>query len=309
MRALARLLAAAALIAGGTAAQAQTKLTIAYGAASAWAPALVAKDKGFFAKHGIDADLQFANSTALQPTSLVANSIQVGSLTPTTLLLADEGGLDLQIVAGAAEQTKDNPFGAVIAREGSGIETPADFRGKKVGVPGLNAVLHIAFMKWLKTKGVDPKDVNFVEITLVQTADLFRGKQIDAAVAVEPFIGLVEKNKLGHVVSPFPRDLANPSYIDAFWAMRREFIEANPKVVEGFRAAIKEATDLVAKDPTEARKVLASHMKLPEAVARTVKLPTFTAVVTPAQLQFWIDTCKELGVTKGTSKISDLLAK
>jgi riboflavin biosynthesis pyrimidine reductase len=43
-------------------------------------------------------------------------------------------------------------------------------------------------------------------------------------------------------------------------------------------------------------------------VAMSVALPNFTSAVTREQLQFWIDTCTALGVTKGTVKADDLLA-
>jgi NitT/TauT family transport system substrate-binding protein len=307
MNIFARSIAAACVILGCGAASAQTKLSIAYGAASAWAPALVAKDKGIFAKNGIDADLQFAANTGAQPAGLMANSFQVGSLTPTTTLLANEGGLDLRIVAGAVLSTKDNPSGAAVAREDSGIKTAADFRGKRIGIPSINAVLHVIFVKWLKNNGVDAKDVTFVEIALNQAVDLLRAKQIDGALLVEPFIGAAERAGVGRVAAQYTRELANPAYLDAFWAMRRDFIEKNPKPVEGFRASIREATEIVMRDPEEARKALVAYMKLPP-VAASIPMPAYTSTVSEAQAQFWIDLCRELGVTRNASKTSDFLA-
>jgi hypothetical protein len=41
----------------------------------------------------------------------------------------------------------------------------------------------------------------------------------------------------------------------------------------------------------------------------SVKLVEFTAEMTPAQMQWWIDACKELGLTKGTATVADVLAK
>ncbi len=239
---------------------------------------------------------------------MVAGSIDVGALTPTILLFADEGGADLMAIAGAVVQTKDHPFGAVVAREGSNIKSPGDFRGKRVAVPGINSVMHIAFMKWLKDKGVDPKAVNFVETPMPQMNDVMQAGQIDAAVPVEPFLGRIVQTKVGYIVSPFPADLAKPSYIDAFYGMRKKAIAANPGLVAAFRASIAEATDWTAQHEAEARKTQVTYLHLPEVVAMSVPLPNFTAEVTRPQMQFWIDTCKELGLTKGTTKLDDLLA-
>ena len=306
MRCVAVLLAAAALLC--SAARADTKLRIGYGPASAWIPAFVAKDEGIFAKHGIDASFEFIAVGSNEPAAMIAGSIDVGTLTPTILLFADEGGADLVAIAGAVVQTKDHPFGAVVAREGTGIKLPADFRGKRVAVPGINSVMHVAFMKWLKDKGVDPAAVTFVETPMQQMSDVMQGGQIDAAVPVEPFLGRIIQSKAGYLVAPFPADLAKPSYIDAFYAMTRSAIATNPATVAAFRAAIAEATDWVAHNEAAARRTQVTYLHLPEAVAMSVALPNFTAEVTGAQLQFWIDTCKELGITKGTATLDEMLA-
>lgn len=307
MRRIVALFAAAAIV-WSAAAQADSKLRIGYGPASAWVPAFVAKDEGIFAKHGIDASFEFIAIGSNEPAAMMAGTIDVGTLTPTILLFADEGGADLVAIAGAVVQTKDHPFGAVVARAGSGIKAPGDFRGKRVAVPGIDSVMHVAFMKWLEDKGVDPKSVTFVETAMPQMNDVMQAGQIDAAVPVEPFLGRIVQSKAGYVVAPFPADLAKPSYIDAFYAMRRKAIAADPAAVGAFRAAITEATEWVAHNEAAARRTQVTYLHLPEPVAMSVALPNFTSAVTREQLQFWIDTCRGLGITKGTTKIDDLLA-
>jgi hypothetical protein len=39
----------------------------------------------------------------------------------------------------------------------------------------------------------------------------------------------------------------------------------------------------------------------------SVKLPTFISDVTPQDMQFWIDLCKEFEVTKGTATVNQVL--
>lgn len=307
-------LVAAALAAHAQTAHAQTahdpaKLTIGYGPASAWIPAFVAKDQGIFARHGIDASFEFIPIGSNEPAAMLAGSIEVGTLTPTILLFAAEGGAELRIAAGAVVQTKDHPFGGVVARTGSEIKSPADFRGKRVAVPGLDSVMHVAFMKWLKLRGVDPAQVTFVETPMQQMNDVMEGGQIDAAVPVEPFLGRIEQSKVGYLVSAFPAELANPAYVDAFYATTRAYAEANPETVADFHAAIREATLWVAHNEAAARETQVTYLHLPEAVAMSVALPNFTADVTAEQMQFWIDACKELGLTKGTTTVADVMAK
>src|SRR5262249_23483858 len=91
--------------------------------------------------------------------------------------IARERGIDVAAIA-AIVQT---PLGSVIARERSGIQTPADLAGKTIGVTGVpsdDAVLDTV----LRSGGVDPGDVHRVTIGFNAVADLAAGK-IDAATA------------------------------------------------------------------------------------------------------------------------------
>src|SRR5687768_938372 len=171
-----KLLAAIAMLgATSVAAGAQTKIAIGYTGANAFLAAFVAKDQGFFAKRNLDVTLQRIPVGPSIPGALLANSLQVGTLTAAILLQAVENGIELQIIAGASLQTKENPTAGVSARTGSEIRKPEDFKGKKVGAPGVNGQQDTLFKKWLQMKGVDWKTVTFVESPFPQMGDMLRG--------------------------------------------------------------------------------------------------------------------------------------
>lgn len=285
------------------AARAQTKLTLGYGSASAWVAAFIAKDDGIFAKHGLEVTMTFVPSGSTQPGALSAGSIDIGTFNAPLLFLADEGGLDLQIVAGGtSEQGKDKEMGRTLAREGSGIKTAQDFRGRRIGIPGINSILHVSLMKWLKDNGVDPRQETYVEIGMPQMSDMLKAGQIDGAVSVEPFAGKIEDNHTGYRVSLLTADFA-------FYAMTRGFITKNPSTVAAFRAAIAEGAAYANTHPDEARRTQIVFLKLPESVAMATELPVYSPVVPAAEVQYWLDACQELGVTKGTLTLDQVLAK
>jgi NitT/TauT family transport system substrate-binding protein len=295
--------AALALLAPLSAAFAQTKLTLGYGAASAWVSSFVAKDRGIFAKNGLDVTMTFVPSGPTQPAALTAGSLDVGTFNAPLLFLADEGGLDLRIVAGGtSEQGKDKEMGRVMAREDSGIKSAKDFRGRKIGIPGRNSILHVSLMKWLKDNGVDPNLETYVEIGMPHLSDMLKSRDIDGAVSVEPFAGQIEKNKTGYRVSLLTADFA-------FYTMTQDFIAKNPSAVAAFRASIKEAADYANAHPDEARRTQIAFLKLPENVAMSTELPVYSPAVPASEVQYWLDACKELGVTKGTLTLDQVLAK
>ena len=127
---------------------------------------MVAIDEGIFKKHGLEVEMTPIGINSNIPAAILSNSIQIGGPTSTVFLQAADGGLDLVAIAGASVMSPvSNGNITAFVRNGITIKEPKDFVGKKVGAPGLNAFLHVLFVKWLVEKGVDPKSVNFVEVT------------------------------------------------------------------------------------------------------------------------------------------------
>ncbi|MGQ0654477.1 MAG: ABC transporter substrate-binding protein [Betaproteobacteria bacterium] len=285
---------------------AQTKLTIGYSQANVFLAAFVAKDQGFFARRGMDVTLQIVQIGSVAAAAMQSGTLQVGAVTTPQFLLSVEGGVDSQIVAGASYQSRANPTIGVVAREGSNIRAPADFRGKRVGLPGFNGVNHVIFLKWLKNGGVDPAQVTFVETTFPQMADLLKGSRIDAATPAEPFLGRIQQTNSGYLVSAYGGEVA-PTYLESFYIMTREFTQKNPKVARDFKEAIREAVEWIGKNDAEARKAQVTYLKIPEPVAMSIRMPALQADVQPADVQFWVDLCREMGITKGTATVQQVL--
>lgn len=308
MRRIAYLIAVLALAIAIPPALAQTKITVSYGPGYPWIPAFVAKDQGIFAKHGLDVTLQFIAVGSNQPAALIAGTSQVAGLSPPIVLFADVGGADLAIVAGANGQSKNGTTGGVLARPEAKIARPADFRGKKVAVPGLQSAYHIAFMKWLQDRGVAPRDVTFVEVPINQMNDALRTGAVDAVVAAAPFYGQILAAHSGEKVGDFLADLADPLTIYSAWAMSKAYMAAHPNVAPAFRASIREALDWIDKNPEAAKRTQITYLKLPEQVALNTRLVDFAAEVTRAQMQWWIDACRQLGLIKSGLALKDVLA-
>jgi NitT/TauT family transport system substrate-binding protein len=288
---------------------AQTKIAIGYGPSTVWMPAFVAKDQGFFAKHGIDASLTLIPVGSNQPSALIADSIQVSGMNPTILLLADEGGADIQVIAGADEYTKTDANGGLMVRTGETIASLADFRGKRIAVPGLNSTFHVAMMTYFRLHGVDPRSIDYLEVPINQMNDALRNAQVDAAMPVEPFAGQILAAKSGTQFMPLPPPFPNPATVYSFWTMRKSYIAAHPDVVKGYRAALDEALAWMKQNLDAARRTQITYLKTPEAIAMKTTLAPWSTHISGAELQFWIDACKVLDLTKGSVGLSDILAR
>lgn len=80
--------------AAGTA-QAQQKIIVGHTSLTANAPLFVAKEKGFFEKRGLNVELRPLRGGNVLVPSLVANSVQIATLTAPSMIQAIDGGIEL----------------------------------------------------------------------------------------------------------------------------------------------------------------------------------------------------------------------
>jgi len=133
MLALAAGLAAAALPAHAE----PFKLKIACTATSDCASAMVARDEGIFAKHGLDANVQLIGINTNIPPAIVSDSIQIGGPTATVFLQAVDGGLDLVAIDGASVMDPvANGAIAAVARNGVSIKEARTSSARRSARPG-----------------------------------------------------------------------------------------------------------------------------------------------------------------------------
>jgi NitT/TauT family transport system substrate-binding protein len=283
------------------------KLKIACTATSDCASAMVARDQGIFAKHGLDADVTLIGINTNIPPAIASDSIQIGGPTSPVFLQAVDGGLDLVAVAGAsvmdAEESKTI---AAVARTGVSIKEPKDFVGKKVGAPGIGAFLHVLFRKWLIEKGVDPEKVNFVEVTFPTMNDALKSGSVDVVLTAEPILSRITKAGNGEVAALYAADLARQDPI-IFYAASRKFAEGHPDVIKAFRAAIDEAAPIVNNDRETATQSIAKFTKMPIDLVRQTKPDLAKPGLKGSDLAWWIETMKQQDMLQGSPDLSKLV--
>ena len=268
---------------------AQAKIQIGCTATTDCASAMVAADEGIFRKHGLEAEMTPIGINSNIPAAILSNSIQIGGPTSTVFLQAVDGGLDLVAIAGASvmSPTSNNAITAFV-RNGITIKEPKDFVGKKVGAPGLNAFLHVLFVKWLAEKGVDPKQVNFVEVTFPTMSDIIKSGGVDAVLTAEPFLTRMLNAGLGSIGARYAVELARTDPI-IFYAASREWAEKSTATVKKFREAIAEAAQIVNTDRDKASASIAKFTKQPLELVKANPPNESEPVIKPEQLTWWVE--------------------
>src|ERR1700676_3189334 len=244
-------------------AQAQTKIQVGCTATTDCASAMLGVDEGIFKRLGLDVEMVLIGINSNIPAAILSNSIQIGGPTSTVFLQAVDGGLDLVAIARATVMSPtSNRSITAFVRNGITIKEPKDFVGKKVGAPGLNAFLHVLFVKWLVEKGVDPRSVNFVEVTFPTMSDIIKSGGVDAVLTAEPLVTRMTNAGLGSVGARYAVELARTDPI-IFYAASRQWAEKKAAAIKKFRDAITEAAELVNNDREKASASISKFTKQP----------------------------------------------
>jgi NitT/TauT family transport system substrate-binding protein len=291
-------------------AQTLTPITFGYTAVSDFGSVFVAAEEGFFKKRGLDVTLKFIPLSSAIPAAIQSDSLQIGGPTPTVFLQSVDGGLDHVVLAGGGVLSKTYTDVSVMARAGSNLHAAKDFVGKKVGVPGLGALLHVTFRQWLKTNGVDYRQVNFIEAPFPQHADLIKGGSIDAVVTAGPFMARILDSGTGYVASYYTTFLPEglPTVVHV---AKRDWAKANPAAVKGFVQAVQEgaAFMLQAKNDDKVRAALGKYLRLPAPAVAKMQISPPGPVVTERQMNAWVQVMNAQEMLKASPAVASLLVK
>ena len=271
----------------GVRAEAATKLAVSYSATADFAPAFIAKEEGIFSKHGLDVTLSNLATTALGPPALQSGSLQIASISPPLLLLANDGGMDLVAVAGVAALDAKEPNSALVTRPGFIATKAEDFIGKKIGRPGINSAIDILLKTWFLDHHVPLDRVTFAETPFPKMGDLLRAGQIDAAVELEPLLTRIVASGAGTKSIDFISEV-NPHIVAAIYGSTREWAEAHRDAVHQFRAALDEAARFAKDHPDEASAIQRKYIG---AAGRPAGV---TPLMQPQDFDFWVKTMTQL---------------
>ncbi|WP_063784166.1 ABC transporter substrate-binding protein [Streptomyces sp. SBT349] len=247
------------------------------------------RDEGIFEKHGIDLEIDASAGGAAAIPALVGGNLDIAGSNVVSAMLATQQGLPLRMIAPGTFATEDieADFSAVLAAEGSGIDSAEDLAGASIAVNTLQNIGDITITAALEEQGVDTESIEFVELPFPDMLPALENDQVDAAWIIEPFL----TTGLGQGLTPALRPYAEAreglqvgSYLTT-----HEFAQGRPEMVEAFQAAVAETAASITEDPAAFRTALAGIQDLDPDITEAMVLPQFKEDLDVESLRFLAD--------------------
>jgi len=191
-------------------------------------------------------------SELLDPVRVVrAGSAHFGVASADRILQENEGGAGLVVIASATFKT---PV-VFLSRKESGIRTPKDFVGKRVGIQaGTNTELVFKAI-------INATDINQDQIRVVESGwgiQTFLNKDIDVlgAFDYDETIQLDMQNIEYNIIMPEDYGV---NYVGTVYFTRKNLITENPKLIQDFLDYLVLGWQKTIKNPEEAMKILTAY--------------------------------------------------
>jgi len=162
--------------------------------------------------------------------ALVSGAIQIGDLGSSPFAAAVSRKVPI-VAFLVVDQIQSSE--ALVVRNGSGITSPADLKGKTIATPFVSTS-HFSLLGALKHWGISDKQVKIVNLQPLEIAAAWKRGDIDGAFVWAPALSEIEKS--GTVLTDAAQvgKWGEPTF--EVWVARKDFAEKHPEILKKFAA-------------------------------------------------------------------------
>ena len=272
------------------------------------APFMLAVQRGYFTRAGLDVTYKITQQSTAAAADLVHGSVNVIAAANYVSFLAAQAHRTLNIRILAANTQCGTATQEVLVLPGSGIFKPADLAGKTIAVNVSPNIQTLTITRILQADGVTTSGVRFVVIPFAQMAGALAAHRVDAVSEVEPFLASTQDSLgaeavLDQCTGPTAGIPLDGYITSAAWA------SAHPATARAFQRAVEQRQALAATNPAAVEKILPTYMKVTKNTAALVSLNTFPVSASPVQLQRVANLMAEGGMLARPLNVAPLVIK
>jgi NitT/TauT family transport system substrate-binding protein len=267
-----------------------TSLKVAYVPAVTYPYLWRAQKAGYFEDEGLDVELTPMAGGLEIIRAIEGGSIQFGGSDIMGAISAVNQGVPVKFVVAPTYATGKNPVDAVMTNDPS-VQDPGDLEGKTLAVNLRFNIDWLLVREWLRSKDVDPEQVEITEIPFPDMPGAIGNRRVAAAAPLEPFV-TISKNEGYRNLGFYWGEIADSILVSGIIG-NTEFMDQNPETTTKFTRALEKAVDDISEDESISRQLLGEFTEIPAPVRREVNLPTFSTEDPQAAIDFWIELAKK----------------
>lgn len=227
------------------------------------APAMVARDKGYYEKAlGEDVKVEyktFPDGGAFM-TALKTGDIDAGLVGPGPVMNNFTNGADVKIIAGASSGGT-----AIVASKESGIDSIEDFDGKTFITPGVGCTHDVQMETFLQDYGISSARIggtlSHVTGNPAQYASMFESGKVDLAAVPEPWASQLVKDAGAKIIVDSTQIAYGKTLPNTILVSSGKKISENKDVITKIVKAQEEAIAFIEKNPEEAKEITIKSIK------------------------------------------------
>jgi NitT/TauT family transport system substrate-binding protein len=241
----------------------EKKVVIGYFPNIDHAPAMIAREKGYYEKalgDGVKIEYKTFPDGGAFMTALKTGDIDAGLVGPGPVMNNFTNGADVKIIAGASSGGT-----AIVASKKSGVNSVEDFEGKTFITPGVGCTHDVQMETFLQDYGVSSARIGgtlkHVTGNPAQYAAMFESGKVDIAAVPEPWASQLVKDTGAKIIVDSKKISYGTTLPNVILVSSGEKIKADKDVIGKIVKAQDEAIAFIAKNPEEAKAITIKSIK------------------------------------------------
>ncbi|MQB45914.1 ABC transporter substrate-binding protein [Rhizobium sp. ICMP 5592] len=225
----------------------------------AFQPLYIAIERGYFRERGLAVEIAIGGGPDQNIAQAMAGQVEIVMTGSVPLVAAVANGVPVVAVLGAEAHEEPATTGLMVKAD-SPIQTLADLKGKRIGLPGIASPQGLAILLALDGVGLTQKDVALVNLPFDAVVESAERGQVDATFPIGFFYTLAK----GQGFREFPsvvRPLEGTPAV--LYAATRRWAEENPDTLKAFNEAMLRAYADANTDQALVRQVDRQQTRLP----------------------------------------------
>lgn len=241
----------------------EKKVVIGYFPNIDHAPAMIARDKGYYEKElgdGVKVEYKTFPDGGAFMTALKTGEIDAGLVGPGPVMNNFTNGADVKIIAGASSGGT-----AIVASKNSGVNSVEDFNGKTFITPGVGCTHDVQMETFLQDFGISSARIGgtlkHVTGNPAQYASMFESGKVQIAAVPEPWASQLVKEAGAKIIVDSSKISYGETLPNTILVSSGKKIKADKSVIEKIVKAQNDAIAFIEQNPEEAKEITIKSIK------------------------------------------------